>query len=155
MSRGQYNEFMDFFLDAWENARKQHNTCEKGVTSAVTLVTNWIEARASEGIEALLKNMTKEAHVSCSRAHYGLRALKDFTGKQALYRGLIMELRQLLRDHYTMQYLHFRANDLPTLYAKFGVERSTPRKIENAQRRQGWSGGQSVSNWSSLIREID
>ncbi|KXH27809.1 hypothetical protein CSIM01_06728 [Colletotrichum simmondsii] len=155
MSKGQYNELMDFFLDAWENARKQHNICDEGVTSAVALVTNWIEARASEGIEVLLKSETKQAHISRNQVHNGLRALKDFTGKQALYRGLIMELRQLLRDHYAMRYLHCRARDLPALYAKFGVERSTPREIEDAQRRQGWSGGQLVSKWSGLIREID
>ncbi|EXF84590.1 hypothetical protein CFIO01_04758 [Colletotrichum fioriniae PJ7] len=154
MTERQTNDLINFRNDliAWENTRKQYRISGKDVPPAIAAVTSWIEAQLPEAIEAIYDSDLEKARICCNRMRYGMRAFEQFTQEEALYGGLIMELRQILRDHDLIEDLHCSAKRLPALCAKYDVKRIAPQDIEDAQDQQGW---RSATNWSDLIRGID
>ncbi|OHF03161.1 hypothetical protein CORC01_01545 [Colletotrichum orchidophilum] len=66
------------------------------------------------------------------RVRQGIKCLEQSIQEEAQYRGLIMELEQILRDHYVIRYLNCRAKDLPALDIRFGVGRYIPQEIADA-----------------------
>ncbi|KAK1524062.1 uncharacterized protein CCOS01_09149 [Colletotrichum costaricense] len=150
----QANDFMAFRDDitAWQNTRNQYRSSGKEVPPAIAAVTSWIEAQLEKAVGAIYDGVLETAHVYCNRIRYGLRAFEQFTREEALYGGLIMELRQILRDHGLMKDLHCSAKRLPELCVKHDMKEITPQEIEDAQDQQGW---RAATNWSDLIREVD
>ncbi|KXH26367.1 hypothetical protein CNYM01_13745 [Colletotrichum nymphaeae SA-01] len=150
----QANDFMAFHDDitAWQNTRNQYRVSGKEIPPAIAAVTNWIECQLEKAIGTIYDGELEKARVYCNRMRYGIRAFEQFTREEALYGGLIMELRQILRDHDLMEDLHCSAEQLPALCAKNDVKRITPLEIRDAQDQQGW---RVATNWSDLIREVD
>ncbi|KAF4781212.1 hypothetical protein HER10_EVM0008734 [Colletotrichum scovillei] len=150
----QANDFMAVHDDitAWQDIRNQYRISGKEVSPAIAALTSWIETQLEEAIGAIYDGKLEKARVYGNRMRYGIRAFEQFTREEALYGGLVMELRQILRDHDLMEDLRCSAEQLPVLCAKYDVKRITPQEIQDAQDQQGW---RVATNWSDLIQDVD
>ncbi|KAK1448723.1 hypothetical protein CMEL01_08038 [Colletotrichum melonis] len=137
MTERQANDFMAFHDDitAWQNTRNHYRISGKEVPPAIAAVTSGSKP-----------NLRKQS------GPYTTAAFEQFTRKEALYGGLIMELRQILRDHNLMKDLHCSVERLPELCVKHDMKGITHQEVEDAQDQQGW---RAATNWSDLIREVD
>lgn len=139
----------DYFLDNLEFADKHLRIRGRWITHNSERFASTLLAASAEGIEWARKKERRLTSECLKRTATHKKKLEEAFRDEARYFDLIIELQQILRQHYLLKYLGCRREDLKPTFQKYGaVEKVSEFFRCEHLRRKGMT-------WGEMIQAID
>ncbi|EQB46854.1 hypothetical protein CGLO_14072 [Colletotrichum gloeosporioides Cg-14] len=138
----------DYFLDNLKFADKNLRIRGRWITHHSERFASTLLAASAEGIEWARKKEKRLTSECLKRTATHKRKLEEAFRDEARYFDLIIELKQILREHYLLKYLGCRRKDLTATFQKYGAVEKVSEFFRCEHLRKGMT-------WGEMIQAID
>ncbi|KAK2771999.1 hypothetical protein CKAH01_14106 [Colletotrichum kahawae] len=139
----------DYFLDTLEFADKHLRIRGRWITHYSERFASTLLAASAEGIEWARKKERRLTSECLKSAATNKKKLEEAFRDEVRYFDLIIELQQILREHYLLKYLGCRPKDLAATFEKYGAVENAGEffRCEHLRRK--------AMTWGEMIQAID